>query len=1106
MAQLVLRVTALLTVMAGTTLTFEILGDPSWMQDSFLVTYGDDRVSFLQMVYWIVVSITTVGYGDFTPKTVITRVLTTVFIVVGVASVYLIQFSFTEMRRQQHEGTGKYWQSNWGEQRHVCVILCHNGNASRMASLIHGFLQELLHASHNETEDHHDHASSVWAHIRLWFQGAPPAHMQTWPDVVFLSQTKWADDGHVNGNEASSFRKFLEATEDFPSRILRRIWFLVGSLTSEADLERARVRDSALTYILSDLKSTNPDENDAQTIYTAVVIRDLFPDVRLRLMLIKPESKELAIQAGIDHTRCFSSRELSAGLLAQNVRCRGLIPMVTAMLKSVDADDEEFFLRQALRNYSKTNAPMGRSSSRLLPTQSEPISSHLSEADIRNSCRSLEELEKSLRKSQLHWCPHKRAYERTDPWMFEYFEGAQRCIFGFDLAARYEGLSYGQLVSDIYHECGAIVMGVQQNGRLLVCPQSRKWTAKAGQVCLAVASSAAALDVCRLNPDDRTSWRLAFQASRWRRRKRSQQQGRFIAASRLMGKRLQQSLLQYLKDDSKTGPILDQILSQQPKAETKGHADLAIFPTSPLSKAIDASYSIHQQAQNTATTWSDMKRHENESQHGVESRSVRTLREGLRKWEDLVVLIVCNGEIWQQVRTFVGTLRQEYLPFLQPVVVLAPTAPPPGLLEDCGNRVVCLQGSSLRAQNLIEAGVLEAGTVVVLSGEVSHQSDAYDYRAVLTGQELECWLGTSSKTCFTAFELHDSGSAKHLPRLRTKLANQGDVLTSIANPHMLRRTVSGNTDESTPSPKLPRFQSENFDDVPEEPASPARKEYANWDETSTLYDEGLEEHDERYGSGIQHAGHRRRSLGEWLASFAGNRTEEKSHDSILYHPRFAAGEVFTPELWGMMLGRMFYMPAVIELMEALVLPSRREQNAYPWQVRIPDLYVGQPFSRILADLALGLPFADNEDQLESAAPRADNVPYERAELGQQDSGTADPGFTLPSAANRWPPGPPAVPIALYRLRADFSMGAAAMPGCSGIGIEQQHRVTAQRVTQWTEQSQGESLGAHNYVMLAPQPDTHIRDGDWLVVLGGKSFGKSMHERGLLRGCQPRCDV
>merc|ERR1712232_1174403 len=44
-------------------------------------------------------------------------------------------------------------------------------------------------------------------------------------------------------------------------------------------------------------------------------------------------------------------------------------------------------------------------------------------------------------------------------------------------------------------------------------------------------------------------------------------------------------------------------------------------------------------------------------------------------------------------------------------------------------------------------------------------------------------------------------------------------------------------------------------------------------------------------------------------------SSDLADDSVLFHPRFAAGQVFTPELWGVMLGRMYHMPAVIEIVE-----------------------------------------------------------------------------------------------------------------------------------------------------------------------------------------------
>merc|ERR1712110_746518 len=77
------------------------------------------------------------------------------------------------------------------------------------------------------------------------------------------------------------------------------------------------------------------------------------------------------------------------------------------------------------------------------------------------------------------------------------------------------------------------------------------------------------------------------------------------------------------------------------------------------------------------------------------------------------------------------------------------------------------------------------------------------------------------------------------------------------------------------------------------------------------------------------------------------------NESVLFHPRFAAGQVFTPELWGVMLGHMYYMPAVIEIVEALAMPHRREQRAFPWQMRVPSAFVGRSFGMLFKSLLMG---------------------------------------------------------------------------------------------------------------------------------------------------------
>jgi len=378
------------------------------------------------------------------------------------------------------------------------------------------------------------------------------------------------------------------------------------------------------------------------------------------------------------------------------------------------------------------------------------------------------------------------------------------------------------------------------------------------------------------------------------------------------------------------------------------------------------------------------------------------------------------------------------------------------------------------------------------SREPTRRSRSYDCRVVLTAHELECWLGPSHKEVFTSFELHDSRSVRHLPRPPGRHSgDQGQLSLET----LMTRQLSNSSIQMEPSDggnwhhQQPEFHSEEEQTESESPVStqgpqgrgldlenpPSSSNPSDlaWEEIS----EEDSDDDERLGSGIEDSGHHRRSFWTWLRLFGSQGAAlERSHDSIMYHERFAAGQVFSPELWGMMLGRMFYMPAVIELIEALVMGDRRGQQAYPWQVRVPPKYIGRPFSELVLDLAHGVLLSQREDETR----------YTAEDIKE-------------------PRGPPTVPLALYRLNDDFDTSCEAcapMPSFSSGHTGIPHRLTAVDVTASAtanSRTLAEGTGGHHFVVSCPPHNMALRRGDWVVVLGGAIFGQRMHERGLLRG-------
>ena len=83
-AQAMLRLGALVFCFAGTMFIFEFLGNIQGLQDSFLDSEMG-AISFHQMCYYTLVTISTIGYGDFAPHSLLGRSFVLFLVLGGVA-------------------------------------------------------------------------------------------------------------------------------------------------------------------------------------------------------------------------------------------------------------------------------------------------------------------------------------------------------------------------------------------------------------------------------------------------------------------------------------------------------------------------------------------------------------------------------------------------------------------------------------------------------------------------------------------------------------------------------------------------------------------------------------------------------------------------------------------------------------------------------------------------------------------------------------------------------------------------------------------------------------------------------------------------------------
>ena len=213
----------------------------------------------------------------------------------GVTFFSIASAEIIDIHRMAASGKGKFRPTglqSWGpgmliKKRVGHVVVMGSGVASGSAVVLESFLKALC---------------------------GPDADQANLPEVVLFARTPCS----------SEVRTLLE--QPWAKRVPVR--YFVGTPMDEEELERIKIDDALMTFIIADSYTRHPDSEDRENILRASAVRRIVPNAPMRLMLMRVRNLEIAERVGLDPLHCFSINSLKASLLLSTLRCPGLSTMI----------------------------------------------------------------------------------------------------------------------------------------------------------------------------------------------------------------------------------------------------------------------------------------------------------------------------------------------------------------------------------------------------------------------------------------------------------------------------------------------------------------------------------------------------------------------------------------------------------------------------------------------------------------------------------------------------------------------------------------------------------------------------------------------------------
>ena len=275
---LLVRLIALWMSATGLIHLLETTGDP-WNNFS-----NQQSNTFLEYAYFIMVTMSTVGYGDYFAMTDVGRAFMTFFIIAGIAFFAFALPNLVDLVVNYYHNTQWSRFDTTRVPRHVLVC----GHITH--TIASDFLKDFLHKDRGDRKTH----------------------------VLFMHTER----------PTPELRSVLRS-------YYTRVQYVVGSVLKASDLAKAKIpandkfAECRAVFILTEKHCSHPETEDHENLLRLVSIKNTASNIPVTIQVLLSSSKEMINcipRTSSDMVICLS--ELKLGLLAKSCLCPGLSTLV----------------------------------------------------------------------------------------------------------------------------------------------------------------------------------------------------------------------------------------------------------------------------------------------------------------------------------------------------------------------------------------------------------------------------------------------------------------------------------------------------------------------------------------------------------------------------------------------------------------------------------------------------------------------------------------------------------------------------------------------------------------------------------------------------------